>query len=159
MAGPGNGVSLEQVAERIDGMAQWAAGIEKQLNGVDIAVLWEEADEVAEGYNDVPHAIRKLERDKADKERELTDLKGQYALIEDQATLEAEGKNAEQRKANVRLALADDKNAVGMAKRISQLDFDVKIISAEIQEKERIWSDYHRQVVILAAKAGFSAYR
>jgi len=141
-------------------MLVWAKSIEQRLDGApDVATLWEEADEIAERYNGIPGQLHDLERSKAEKLFELDSLKEQYALIEDNATLQAEGKNAEQRKANVRLALAQDENAVEMASHISQLEFEIKLVEAEIQEKERVWSDYHRQTIILAAKAGFSAYR
>ena len=158
MTGPGNGVSLEQVAERIDGMARWASKVNKQLNGVDVAALWAEADALREKYNGVPGELHELERSKAEKEFELVSLKERYTFIEDQATLEAVGKNTEQRKADVRLNLAQDSDAIKAASRISQLEFEIKLVKAGIQEKERVWSDYHRQTIILAAKAGI-AYR
>ena len=156
MARPGNGVSLEQVAERIDGMARWASKVNKQLNGVDVAALWTEADQLREKYDTVPSELHELERSKAEKEFELVSLEERYVLIEDQATMEAEGSNKEKRSAYVRQRLANDEKAVEMASHISQLEFEIKLVEAEIQEKERVWSDYHRQTIILAAKAGIT---
>ena len=138
-------------------MRVWAKSIEQRLNGApDIAALHAEADELRQRYEGVPSELYELERSKAEKLFELGDLRPRFALIEDQATLEAEGKNAEQRKANVRLALAQNEDAVEMASHISQLEFEIKLVEAEIQEKERVWSDYHRQTIILAAKAGIT---
>ena len=154
---PGNGVSQAQVMARIDKMADWAQTIEQRLNGIpDAATLWAEADALTTQYTAVPAEIRELERDKAQKLQALIDLRDKLEIREAQLSLEADGTNAAARKAALTVALATDETAKTLKSQVGDLDFEVKLIDVEIQEKERVWSDYHRKVVILASKAGVS---
>jgi len=153
---PGNGTSIADVMKRIDDMGKWAVQINNQLNGVDVSTLWAQADALTTQYTAVPAEIRELERDKAQKLQALIDLRDKLEIREAQLSLEADGTNAAARKAALTVALATDETAKTLKSQVGDLDFEVKLIDVEIQEKERVWSDYHRKVVILASKAGVS---
>ena len=154
---PGNGVSLEKVAARIQGMSEWAQTVERRLNGVpDAKVLWAEADALAAQYSDVPGQIRELEQGRATLAASIVSLREQLEIIEANLSLVCDGGNKETRAAQLRIAMAEHEDAAQIAKELADKELDIKLLDVEIEEKERIWSDYHRKVVILASKAGVS---
>ena len=151
-----NTITIADVMKRIDNMATWAQGINRQLNGVDVATLWAEADALVTQYDAVPAEIRALEQSKATLEASVADLRESYELIEANLILSCNGKNPEHRKAQLRIALADNEKAGELANEIATKELSIKLLKVEIQEKEKVWSDYHRKVTILASKAGIS---
>ena len=156
MIQPGNGASQADIMKRINDMAKWAQGINRQLNGVDVATLLAEADALVTEYDAVPAEIREMEQERTTLIAHLASMREEYEIIEANLSLACNGKNAEQRKAQLRIALAEHEDAMQLAKRIADTDLKVKLLDVEIQEKERVWSDYHRKVMILASKAGVS---
>ena len=151
--------TFEDVNEFANKMRVAYREIAQQLNGrPDVAALHAEADALKTQYTSVPSEIRQLKKDKETLVSSTNDLRERYELIEANLNLACDGKNAEQRKMQLRIALAEDEQAVELAETISVNEFDIKMKDLEIEEKERIWSDYHRQVMILAAKANIQTF-
>ncbi len=149
----------EDVNTYFNRMRKWAATIDKQIGRVaDMASLHAEADEVKATYADIPAQIRELEQAKATLQASVVELKESYELVEANLSLTCNGKNAEQRKAQLKMALAENDEAAALSKEIADKELNVKLLDVEIEEKERLWSDYHRRVQILMAKAGIAQY-
>jgi chromosome segregation ATPase len=148
---------VEQFAQK---MRAWGATVEKRLNGaIDLEQLNAEADELRTKYAAIPQEIRELEQAKATLQANVANLHDEYELIEAQLSIECDGSNKEIRAAQLRTALAENGDAIELKRELADTELSIKMLGIEIEEKERLWSDYHRRVIILAARAGMNIYR
>jgi len=111
--------------------------MQRQLNGrADVTALHAEADEIRTKYADIPAQIRELEQSRATLVASVVELRESLELIEANLSLVCDGKNAEQRKAQLLIALAEDEQAAPLTKEIAVKELDIKLFDVEREERE-----------------------